>query len=337
MAPARRRRLARSTDAHLGKWSLRILAESGADGPVGITVPDVTLTKAQGRYPPTPGCGRPRLGPRSRSACASRTASRSPARTPSAGRSSRPAGRSGPSTSPAGPSRLALEITARDLPSGGYRHRRGRPAPAQEPVLANLIGLNRLRKEGRCVGSGFLRSWAPRCWWGCSAPALPPPSRTTSTSTSLVACGTVQATGWEMPKDAKLDVRIQNAANDATLHKATVTTNGEGALALKTKVDLVGVRTGADVGRRGRRQAVRLLEMTIPGECPLPFTGPARAPALTGLAVGLILAGTALVAIGPPWTPPRDGSLGPAGKGGAGAPSCAWCRRPGRVCAGRAR
>jgi hypothetical protein len=38
-------------------------------------------------------------------------------------------------------------------------------------------------------------------------------------------------------------------------------------------------------------------EMTIPGECPLPFTGPARAPTLTGLAAGLILAGTALVAV----------------------------------------
>ena len=114
---------------------------------------------------------------------------------------------------------------------------------------------------------------------------------------SLVACGTVQATGWEMPKGAKLDVRIQNAANDATLHKATVTTGADGALALKAKVDLVGVRTVRMSVAEADDKPFAFSEMTIPGECPLPFTGPARAPTLTGLAVGLILAGTALVAV----------------------------------------
>ena len=114
---------------------------------------------------------------------------------------------------------------------------------------------------------------------------------------SLVACGTVQATGWEMPKSAKLDVRIQNGANDATLHKATVTTGADGALALKAKVDLVGVRTVRMSVAEADDKPFAFSEMTIPGECPLPFTGPARAPTLTGLAAGLILAGTALVAV----------------------------------------
>ena len=113
---------------------------------------------------------------------------------------------------------------------------------------------------------------------------------------ALVGCGTVQATGWEMPKRTKIDVSIVNAANDATLHKATITTNADGALALKTKVDLAGVRTlRMSVAQPGAAKPFAFSEMTIPGECPLPFTGPARAPALTGLALGLLLAGTALV------------------------------------------
>jgi hypothetical protein len=43
-------RLARSTDATSGEWSLRVLADSSTGGPVGITVPDVTVTKPGGRY-----------------------------------------------------------------------------------------------------------------------------------------------------------------------------------------------------------------------------------------------------------------------------------------------
>ena len=35
--------------------------------------------------------------------------------------------------------------------------------------------------------------------------------------------------------------------------------------------------------------------MTLAGPCPLPFTGPARAPALMGLALCLIVAGSVLV------------------------------------------
>jgi hypothetical protein len=46
--PLGKARLTRSTEATEGGWSLRVLADSG--GPVGITVPDVTLTKRNGRY-----------------------------------------------------------------------------------------------------------------------------------------------------------------------------------------------------------------------------------------------------------------------------------------------
>jgi len=114
---------------------------------------------------------------------------------------------------------------------------------------------------------------------------------------SLVACGTVQATGWEMPKGAKLDVRIQNAANEATLHRATVNTGADGALAVKAKVDLVGVKTVRMSVAKSGAKPFAFSEMTIPGECPLPFTGPAQTPTLTGLAVALLVAGTTLVAV----------------------------------------
>jgi hypothetical protein len=116
-------RLTRSTDAHLGEWSLRILPAPSADGPVGITVPNVTATKPQGRYhtnawvrPSSPGAtvtiglreyqnGQPVPGSNTlgwtvegagwRKFGAIHVASR-------------------PGT------RLALEIMARDLPPGGY-------------------------------------------------------------------------------------------------------------------------------------------------------------------------------------------------------------------------
>ena len=37
---------------------------------------------------------------------------------------------------------------------------------------------------------------------------------------SLVGCGTLQATGFELPKHTRLDLRFENAANGALLHKA---------------------------------------------------------------------------------------------------------------------
>jgi hypothetical protein len=48
--PLGRARLTRSTDATSGDWSLRVLADPVGGGPVGITVPDVTLTRLHGRY-----------------------------------------------------------------------------------------------------------------------------------------------------------------------------------------------------------------------------------------------------------------------------------------------
>ena len=116
-------RLTRSTDAHLGEWSLRVLAESGADGPVGITVPDVTLTKAQGRYH-TNAWVRPS----------------SPGATVTIGLREYQNGQAVPGSNTLGwtveqtgwrkfgaihvasrpGSQLALEIMARDLPPGGY-------------------------------------------------------------------------------------------------------------------------------------------------------------------------------------------------------------------------
>jgi Carbohydrate binding domain len=43
-------RVTRSTESTEGGWSLRILADPEGDGPVGITVPAATVTKAGGRY-----------------------------------------------------------------------------------------------------------------------------------------------------------------------------------------------------------------------------------------------------------------------------------------------
>jgi hypothetical protein len=115
-------RLTRSTDATAGGWSLRVLADPGG-GPVGITVPDVTLTKLHGRYhtnawvrPSAPGTtvtiglrelrdGRPVPG----SNTLGWTVERSGWRRFGAIHVASMAG-----------SQLTLEIMARDLPPGGY-------------------------------------------------------------------------------------------------------------------------------------------------------------------------------------------------------------------------
>ena len=116
-------RLTRSNDATEGEWSLRILADSSTGGPVGITVPDVTVTKLGGRYhtnawvrPSAPGTtvtiglreyrdGRPVPG----SNTLGWTVERAGWRQFGAIHVANQAG-----------SRLALEIMARDLPPGGY-------------------------------------------------------------------------------------------------------------------------------------------------------------------------------------------------------------------------
>jgi hypothetical protein len=113
---------------------------------------------------------------------------------------------------------------------------------------------------------------------------------------ALVSCGTLQVTGFEMPADTTLEIRFVNGANDATLHQASVTTRADGAMTLRAKVPLTGVKTvRMTVSRPGAAKPFVFSELTIAGECPLPFTGPARLPALAGLAVALLLAGAVLV------------------------------------------
>ena len=102
---------------------------------------------------------------------------------------------------------------------------------------------------------------------------------------SLVGCGTLQATGFELPKRTKLDLRFENAANGALLHEVAVTTDAQGSIALKAKVPLTGVKTvRMEIARPGDAKPFAFSEMTLAGPCPLPFTGPSRAPAQLALA-----------------------------------------------------
>jgi carbohydrate binding protein with CBM4/9 domain len=116
-------RLTKTTEAREGGYSLRISAGPSADGPVGIAVPDVTLTKLGGRYhtnawvrPSSPDTtvtiglreyrdGRPVPGSNTLGWTVERTGWRQFGAIHVANQSG---------------SRLALEITARDLPPGGY-------------------------------------------------------------------------------------------------------------------------------------------------------------------------------------------------------------------------
>jgi hypothetical protein len=113
---------------------------------------------------------------------------------------------------------------------------------------------------------------------------------------SLVGCGTLQATGFKLPASSRLELRFENAATDATLHRQTVTSHADGSVALNAKVPLTGVHTvRMTVTRAGAAKPFAFSELTIPGVCPLPFTGPARAPALAGLALALLGGGVLLV------------------------------------------
>ena len=88
-----------------------------------------------------------------------------------------------------------------------------------------------------------------------------------------------------------------NASSGVTLHQQTVTSTAEGTLILKAKVPLTGVSTvRLSVAEPGAKPFA-FSELTIAGECPLPFTGPARAPTLAGLALVLIVAGGVLVSV----------------------------------------
>jgi hypothetical protein len=113
---------------------------------------------------------------------------------------------------------------------------------------------------------------------------------------ALVSCGTLQVTGFELPAGTKLDLRFTNPSTGATLHKATPTTGADGTLALKAKVPLTAVKTvRMTIAQAGAGKPFAFSELTIPGACPLPFTGPARGPTLAGLGLGLLVAGAMLV------------------------------------------
>jgi hypothetical protein len=115
---------------------------------------------------------------------------------------------------------------------------------------------------------------------------------------NLVGCGTLQASAFKLPPSTKLDLRFANAANGATLHQETLTSKADGTLTLKAKVPLTGVHTvHLSVAKAGAAKPFAFSELTIAGECPLPFTGPARAPTLAGLALALIVAGGVLVSL----------------------------------------
>jgi hypothetical protein len=114
---------------------------------------------------------------------------------------------------------------------------------------------------------------------------------------TLVACGTVQATGFHLPESARLDVRVQDGAGGRVLKRTTATTDKDGTLVLKEAgVPLQGVRTvRVSLARPGAAKPFAFSELSISGECPLPFTGPARAPAMTALGLCLLAAGAALL------------------------------------------
>ena len=130
----------------------------------------------------------------------------------------------------------------------------------------------------------------------CAGPAVAQPDHL-HLDLSLVGCGQLKANAYELPASAKLDLRFLNAANDRVLHQATPTTGKDGSLELTAKVDLTGVRTVRLTASRPGETPFAFSEMSIPGECPLPFTGPTRWPTLAGTALVLIAAGLALVRV----------------------------------------
>jgi hypothetical protein len=130
----------------------------------------------------------------------------------------------------------------------------------------------------------------------CAGPAVAQPDHL-HLDLSLVGCGQLKANAYELPASAKLDLRFLNAANDRVLHQATPTTGKDGSLELTAKVDLTGVRTVRLTASRPGEKPFAFSEMSIPGECPLPFTGPTRWPTLAGTALVLIAAGLALVRV----------------------------------------
>ena len=113
----------------------------------------------------------------------------------------------------------------------------------------------------------------------------------------LVGCGTLQASAYKLPPSSKLDLSFVNASSGVTLHNETLTSGADGTLTLKAKVPLTGVNTVRLTVAKSGAKPFAFSELTIPGECPLPFTGPARTPTLAGLALVLIVAGGVLVSV----------------------------------------
>jgi hypothetical protein len=130
----------------------------------------------------------------------------------------------------------------------------------------------------------------------CAGPAAAQPDHL-HLDLSLVGCGQLKVDAYELPKSAKLDLRFLNAANDQVLHQAAPTTANDGSLELTAKADLTGVRTVRLTAGRPGEKPFAFSELSIPGECPLPFTGPTRWPTLAGTALVLMAAGLALVRV----------------------------------------
>jgi hypothetical protein len=115
---------------------------------------------------------------------------------------------------------------------------------------------------------------------------------------ALVGCGEVKVSGFQLPKSTRLNVRFQNAASGATLVREAATTGKDGSLSLEVKLPLDGVRTlRATVARPGAAKPFVFSELSLSGACPLPFTGPAGAPATAALGLSLLAAGAILVGV----------------------------------------
>jgi hypothetical protein len=114
---------------------------------------------------------------------------------------------------------------------------------------------------------------------------------------ALVGCGNLKVSGYELPAATRLEVAFQNTASGATMRRVEASTGKDGSLSLDATLPLTGVRgVRVTVARPGAAKPFVFSELTIPGECPLPFTGPAHAPLLAGLGLSLLAAGGMLVA-----------------------------------------
>jgi hypothetical protein len=115
---------------------------------------------------------------------------------------------------------------------------------------------------------------------------------------ALVGCGHVKVSGYKLPAATRLEVTFHNSASGATMRQVVTTTAKDGSLSLDATLPLTGVHgVRVTVARPGAAKPFVFSELTIPGECPLPFTGgPARAPLLAGLGLSLLAAGVMLVA-----------------------------------------